>query len=208
VSKAVGDDLENSKIIQFEKAPYFKGSHLLTDLVVAIKEQRVVALLHKGFGRAEAFEHTLHPYLIKEFRNRWYVIGWSESVEAIRTFGLDRIEDVHAVDGAEFKENTEFDAEEFFQYVYGVSEPDGSPVEIVLSFTPLQGNYILTKPLHATQKIVSQTSQELVISCKVVPNFEFMEQILSFGDQVRVLKPQAMVEKVKGVIAKMAKRYQ
>ncbi|HIN39376.1 MAG TPA: WYL domain-containing protein [Flavobacteriales bacterium] len=208
ISKAVGDDLENNKIIQFEKAPYFKGSHLLTDLVVAIKEQRVVNMFHKGFGREEAFEHTLHPYLVKEFRNRWYVIGWSESAGSIRTYGLDRIESIAAVEGATFKENTEFDPEEFFKFVYGISQPDGIPTEIMLSFTPLQGNYVLTKPLHHTQKIIKQTGDELIISCNVVPNFEFMEQILSFGNHVKVLRPKEIVEAVKGIIAKMSKQYQ
>lgn len=208
ISKAVGDDLDNSTIIQFEKAPYFKGSHLLTDLVVAIKEKRVVALSHKGFGKEEASKHILHPYLVKEFRNRWYVIGWSESVEEIRTFGLDRILSIKALDGATFKENTNFDADEFFKYVYGISEPDGKPVEILLSFTPLQGNYILTKPLHETQKTVRKTDHEIVVSVKVVPNFEFMEQLLSFGNQMIVLEPKEVVEKIKQTIKKMAKQYQ
>ncbi len=207
VSKAVGDDIENNSIIQFEKAPYFKGSHLLTDLVVAIKEKRVVSLLHKRFGREAASEHILHPYLVKEFRNRWYVIGWSESAGSVRTYGLDRIESVQVVEGSEFKENTEFDPEEFFKYVYGISEPDGVPVEIVLSFTAHQGNYVLTKPLHHTQKIVRQSESELVVSCNVVANFEFMEQILSFGEHAIVLKPKELVDKIKTIVVRMSENY-
>jgi predicted DNA-binding transcriptional regulator YafY len=145
--------------------------------------------------------------LVKEFRNRWYVIGWSESAGSVRTYGLDRIESVQVVEGSEFKENTEFDPEEFFKYVYGISEPDGVPVEIVLSFTAHQGNYVLTKPLHHTQKIVRQSESELVVSCNVVANFEFMEQILSFGEHATILKPKELVDKIKTIVVRMSKNY-
>lgn len=168
---------------------------------------RVVRLLHRGFGREEAFEHILHPYLVKEYRNRWYIIGWLESVEAIRTFGLDRIEEMSVVDDAEFRENSDFDAEDFFKYVYGISEPDGKPVEVHLRFTPHQANYVLSKPLHHTHKVVKDTKSGLVVSYNVVPNYEFLQQILHFGDQVKVLKPKAMVDKVKNMVKEMVRLY-
>jgi len=111
------------------------------------------------------------------------------------------------VDDVDFRENIDFDPEAFFKHVYGISEPDGKAVKVVLSFTPHQGKYILTKPLHETQAIVKQTGKQLVISCEVVPNYEFIQQILSYGDQVKVVKPKAVVEKVKKMVKAMAARY-
>jgi len=207
ISRAIGDDLDNNPYIQFEKAPYFKGSHLLTDLVVAIKDKKVVNVLHKRFSREKASDHVLHPYLVKEFRNRWYVIGWLESAEAIRTFGLDRIEEVTAVPDAVYRENEDFDAEDFFKYVYGISQPDGKPVKVVLRFTEMQGKYVKTKPIHESQEIVKESAGKLVVSLKVVLNYEFIHQVLSYSDQVKVLQPSALQKEIQKKIKAMGALY-
>lgn len=211
ISRALDNDLERSNIIQFEKAPYFKGHHLLSDLALAIKNKKVIHLKHKGFERDKALDHILHPYLLKEFRNRWYVIGWLEAVKRIRTFGLDRIVEMEVLTDKKYRDNTDFNPDDFFRYVFGISMPDGKPVKAVLSFTEAQSKYIETKPLHHSQKIVKEIEKKdgkyIIVSYEVVPNYEFKMQILSYGDQVEVLKPKSLADDIRKMIGKMAARY-
>ena len=211
LTRTLDDDLDSSGIIKFDKAPYFKGDHLLNDLALTIKNKKVINLLHKGFESDAAYNHTVHPYLLKEFRKRWYVVGWSDAMNAIRTYGLDRIEEMRVIDGIEFRESQGFSAEAFFKYVYGISQPDGKFAKVQLSFTRTQSKYIATQPLHHSQTLVKEVgsgdSRRVIYSYEVVPNYEFKMQLLSYADQVKVLKPKSLADDIQRMIGSMAAVY-
>ena len=207
ISAALEEQATTNEIIQFEKAHYFKGSHLLSDLALAIKNQRVVQLLHHAFYRETARAHILHPYLLKEFRNRWYVIGWHGEAQQIRIFGLDRIQQMDVMEEGQYRENTDFDADDFFEHVYGIFIGKGKPVKAVLSFTTEQGKYLKTKPLHHSQSVVKESEEELVLSYMVKLNYEFVNRILGYGTGVKVMGPPTLVKQVKEAIKLMAAQY-
>lgn len=175
------------RFVQFENTPVAKGTEHLPLLLQAIKETREVRFRYLSFLDESETERVLHPYLLKEYRNRWYVIGKDAEASKVKTFGLDRISDLSIRENY-FTVDKNFDPETLFKYSFGITA-GGKPEKIVLKFAPQEGRYIKAQPLHPTQKIIKDNSEGLTIELKVIPSYELKATIRSFGKQVEVLDP-------------------
>lgn len=198
---------EIQETIQFEKVPFFSGSNLIQPILNAIKNRETVSFLYRKFDSDEYKKHILHPYLLKEYRNRWYLIGMNEKNGFINTFGLDRIK---AVDKSKisFRFHTSFSPKNYFKHAFGITTFDGEPEEIVLSFNHIQKAYILSQPLHETQEIIAETPESLVVKLQVGITIELIMSILSFGENVQVLKPTFLALDIKNRLEKTLSLYQ
>jgi predicted DNA-binding transcriptional regulator YafY len=123
---------------------------------------------------------------MKEYRNRWYVIGKDADKGKIKTFGLDRISDLNTA-GELFEVDKKFDPEILFKHSFGITA-GGKPEKIVLKFAPLEGRFIKSQPLHPSQNIIEDDETGLTINIKVIPSYELKSAILSYGNRVEVLK--------------------
>jgi len=86
--------------------------------------------------------------------------------------------------------------------------PENAVVEEVkLSFTPQQGKYIKSLPLHATQKIIIDSDDEFVITLRIFITYDFIQEILQYGDEVKVLKPNSLVKTIKHIHRNALRRY-
>lgn len=193
-------------IIQVEQAPYLKGLEHLEELVYCIKNDIVVEFDYHPFNKKTVNRHCVHPYLIKEYRNRWYLIGMHDHYKKIRTFGIDRVEQLKRTE-IDFEKMKGFKAADFFKYSFGITTDINKQEEVVLSFTPLEGSYIKTQHLHSTQKILVDNDKEFRISITVYPTHELQMQILGYGANVKILKPKWLASKIKGAHLMGAGRY-
>ena len=175
------------RFVQFENTPMAKGTELLPDLLQAIKECREVRYRYTSFIDESESERVLHPYLLKEYRNRWYVIGKDAEGGRIKTFGLDRISDLSIREHV-FVVDRKFDPEILFKYSFGITA-GGKPTKVVLKFAPQEGRYVKAQPLHPTQKIIEENQEGLTIQLKVIPSYELSAAIRSFGKNVDVIEP-------------------
>ena len=94
---SVAPDLDTSGVesyMQFESIPSIGGSQHLALLLEGIKDKKAIKLNYKKFLEDKTSEYNLHPYLLKEYRSRWYLLAWDLRRESVRTFGCDRIENV------------------------------------------------------------------------------------------------------------------
>ncbi|MBY0425529.1 MAG: WYL domain-containing protein, partial [Cytophagales bacterium] len=128
------------------------------------------------------------PYCLKEYKNRWYIVGYIEERDDIRTFGLDRIVKFERT-AISFRMEKGFVPEVYFKFSFGITVGSGIPEKIVLEFSYPQADYIKTQYLHETQQILSDDGQVIQIQLEVIPSFELKSTILSFGDQVKVVHP-------------------
>ena len=150
-------------------------------------------ILYQPFDK-KPYRVIVHPYLLKEFSNRWYVFGKNHKTGLIERFGLDRIISFE-VSHHDFIEDPSFDPNDFFKDVIGVTVPvNGNPIKIILSFNREQGNYAKTKPLHHSQKILKDTRDELQVELMLIPNYELKKLLWSFGDTVKVLEPKNLFQ--------------
>ncbi|MEA1898237.1 MAG: WYL domain-containing protein [Bacteroidota bacterium] len=180
--------------IDFEKVPYIKGSQFLQKLIEAIRGNTVILLRYQPFYEDKPYLVHLHPYLLKEYRNRWYVIGLNEEVKEIRTYGLDRIQLIEYTDMEYIPKD--FGASEYFKNTVGVISPPGPPPEIYLEVLKPQSSYLITKALHESQQIVEENDEKVIFRLKVHPTYEFKVLILGLGNDARILKPKSLRDDV------------
>ncbi len=190
ISPEIQDDAVE-RFVQFENTPVAKGTEHLPVLLQAIKSTQTVCFRYVSFADESESERVLHPYLLKEYRNRWYVIGKDMDGERVKTFGLDRISDL-SLREAYFTVDGDFDPETLFRYSFGITA-GGKPQKIVLKFAPQSGRYVKAQPLHPTQRIISENEDGLTVELKVIPSYELKATVLSYGKDVEVLEPEGLV---------------
>lgn len=192
------NDVESA--IQFEKVPHYKGSNWIGTLLTNINNREVITIEYQKFEDKTSNSRVLHPYLLKEYRNRWYLIGMTETDGAIKTFALDRILEVLKAD-IKFRFHGNFSAEDYFKYAYGITTFEGKPQKVQLWVSPFSAGYVKTQPLHATQKILKDNKDGLQVEISVGVTTELIMDILSFGSNIKVLSPnslqEAVVQKIK-----------
>ena len=150
----IGDS--TSSLIHFEKRRP-QGTENLFGLLHAIKNNLQINFTYQKFWEDQTTERSVHPLALKEFKNRWYLLSKDLKGGAVKTFALDRLTNLD-ITRIKFKPSPDFDIEGQFRYCFGIISPtDDEPQEIILSFTPFQGKYIKTLPLHHTQQILVDT---------------------------------------------------
>jgi len=200
------DQNKHLEYISFENQGSVKGINHLKPILKAIKAHRKIGFSHYNFHSKKNKNYTLKPYLLKEYQSRWYVVGLIGPLKEFRTFGIDRIDNL-TVKPDTFTPNADMNPLDSFQHIIGLTYSLGKRAKVVLSFTPTQGQYIKSLPLHSSQKELINNEEEYRIELDIIPNFEFQQQILLHGDTVRVLAPESLVAEIKGRIDSMQKRY-
>ncbi|HYG38094.1 MAG TPA: WYL domain-containing protein [Cytophagales bacterium] len=192
--------------IQFEEAAWQKGLELIEDLIQAIKNRQPLTIPYNPFGK-KLTEHKFHPYFLKQYKQRWYLIGMSDGKKLIFPLALDRMKKPEPLD-IPFKPIPISNPDEFFKNVIGISYAQATPENVVLSFTPGQGNYLKTQHLHHSQKILSDNEKEFKISLQIVPNYEFISLLMSYTPDVVVLEPESLKVKIQELFKKGLEKYE
>ena len=201
-----GDDKVLDELVQFEKSVHTKGMDLIEFIYEAIKNKQAIKFQYKNIYKGKSSSSCLIPYLIKENRNRWYVIGWSEEKEKYTTYALDRMTDLVVLNNV-YKRRSDFNASTFFQHSTGIMESNTKPEEVLLTILKPISDLVLLEPLHSTQKLIIEKTDRVQISLKVLLNEEFTFKILGMGAFCVVDKPASLRKTIKGAIQKMSTNY-
>lgn len=204
---AVDDHKTDHDVLQFERSAEYKGSEFLGTLFSAAKNDQVVTFDYQKFNSDEVQSIVLCPFLLKEYRSRWYVIGLDESKNALRTYSLDRMSKL-ALISRSFKRDEAFNIAAFFKHAMGITVTDEKPKKVRLKFNELMSPYIMSQPIHHSQKIVADDDNGITIEIEVLVTVELVTLILGFGDQVEILAPQELKENVKSALINALKKYQ
>lgn len=195
ISSALNMEAGMEDIISFDSNEYLKGINFLGELFNAIHYKKVLVIKYNPFI-APAFESVIHPYYLKQYNNRWFLLGWKADENFIITLALDRIESIKEKSEKYISAKENFD--EYFEDIIGISRPKDSKITTIeLLFSNDEAPYILTKPLHGSQAKIKHDENGLMVRLKIIPNFEFERLILGFGEKVEVLKPVELRNKFK-----------
>ena len=195
-----------SDIIHFEKRRP-NGSEHLNGLLHAIQNRVQIEFLHTNYWKNSPELRIVEPHALKEFKNRWYLLALNENDGEIRTFALDRIS-ILIITNRKFQHKTAFNVNDFFRNCFGIIAPNETkPEEVILSFDAFQGKYIKSMPLHETQEIIVDSGDELRVKVTVYLTFDFIMEILSHGNNVKIIQPQSFVEKIKNIYQMSLKQY-
>lgn len=195
--------IDHSKVVVLtDNLEKFSGNEWIPKIVEAIDRNSTVEIVYRKFGSRESKKSKVHPYLLKEDRHRWYLIGMNE--KGIVTYGLDRILDFNITQ--EKFVPCVWDFEGYFRNSIGITV-EGEAVEVILAFTPKQGNYLKTLKIHCTQEILIDDENEFRIKINVMPTWEFYEKILGYGESVQIISPSEIINKFKERLQNISKKY-
>src|SRR5258708_3071068 len=184
--------------IQFESNQQLKGLQHINPLYQAILHKRPLLLEYKSFKATQARKNIYYPYLLKEYRNRWFLITKAQDGKSLMTLALDRILEFQELPKEPFVpyEGVEFDR--YFSDLIGVTKSEKDrPHKVILQVNKSNAPYVLTKPIHPSQSILKEEEDGLLIRIDVVLNFELEREILGFGESIKVLPPRLLASRIK-----------
>lgn len=199
--------------VMFETVDQTVGSEMLPELLKAIKEKILVTFDYASFvnenqprGKAGGKERKVLPLLLKEYRNRWYLISFSLEKSKVITFGLDRIKKLKLTKENYFKP-IDFNADNYFKHSIGITSNENQPEEIHFKIDKVGSKYIDSQPLHSSQRLIKEGTNRNTYEIKVLISEELKRTLLSYGSQIEVVKPKALRTEIQGIVLNMQELY-
>lgn len=199
------------KAIYFDPLPKYDGSVHLSFFLKAIEEFRQTTFQYLAFHATEPKTVVFDPYFLRHYDRRWYVGGFShtQNENFIRTFPLERIVGTPIIKGFFHNKPKDFDAADYWKYIYGITiPPNGHVEEVDLAFTRIQGKYFVTTPFFQPYQVIKETSDSLIVRLKIIPNFDLTRKLGSLGAEVKVLRPEKLATKLKEFHQKAWQQYE
>lgn len=207
LNESIKDSKRTLEYISFDDGGSLEGIHNLKHLLQAIKTNKVITFTHYNFHKDSYSEKNIYPYLLKEYMNRWYIIGLNDvNNETFITYGIDRISNLNVTDEI-FKKNDDLHPSSLFANIIGLDYSESNMEEVILKYTPNQAKYIKTLPLHHSQEVLKEDENEVIIKIKVKPNFELIQKILIHGSKVEVIKPISLRNTIKETLQQTLNNY-
>ena len=205
VSNLLNESADLRDRILFENVPSVKP--FLEDIINIMRDGNAMNLTYQSFRNEVPYTFMAHPYCLKMFKQRWYLLAKTPKYGWPTIYALDRIVDVEELDvKAEIPQG--FNAEEYFRQFYGIITGDGNVPQIIkLKVQADQAFYFRSLPLHNSQKEIEQNDDYSVFSYNVVPSTDFIQEILSHGDTVVVLEPEDLASEIKDIAQNMVDNY-
>lgn len=181
-----------------------RGIDRFKELFNFIINERPIKITYEPFGKP-AFDAEIHPYYLKQYNNRWFILGYNPEYKDISVFALDRIKKVESLNVDFIQDTLIEDPFDYFFDVIGTTIPNHGEVEkVVLKFSPKRYQYVLAKPIHHTQKSDDNT---LTVTIDVIPNKELEAIILGFGKDVEVLEPEHLRNEIVEIMKESCNNY-
>ncbi|MCO7724113.1 helix-turn-helix transcriptional regulator [Myroides odoratimimus] len=174
--------------LDFEEGLAVRNESHLDRLREAMLKKESVMIKHQGYRKNKPSETIVNPLYFKQYQNRWYLIAEVEETKEFRSFGMDRIQEVHCLE-KKFKTRIT-EAKKAYSQIVGVNLGDKSQKlqDIVILFEPDQKPYLESLKLHHSQTVLEDTEHRYKIKITVKPNYELQQQIQKFGDLAEVVE--------------------
>jgi hypothetical protein len=184
------------------------SSHrFLTVIIDAMRDNRRMCISYKGYNMSDYQDMFIHPYCLRLFKRRWYIVAYSEYSKENRLFMLDRARSVEVLTDS-FTMPEDFDAEEYFNDIYGVRQTDRSEMmKVVLKVNANRCDLLRNLPLHPSQKEIETTPEYSIFKVELKPNFDLKQELISYLDALEVLEPVSLRDELRMTIKSMYRKY-
>lgn len=196
--KVFRETKDQTPIIHLDKNDHLQGIEHLDTIYQAILKKLVMRIRYQSFKARQPSNVIFTAYILKEFNNRWFVVGRTADSTSIKTFALDRIQAIeYLVDEPYHK--ADFDPDNYYQNTYGVTVmSDKELIDIKMKVDRSNAPYVLTKPFHASQTMIGEyVDGSVLISLRVHHNYELERLILGFGPAITVMEPRRLKQRIK-----------
>jgi predicted DNA-binding transcriptional regulator YafY len=187
-------------VISFDSNPNLRGLEYLDQIYQAIIKKTVLKISYQSFKAKQPTDVEFHPYLLKEFNNRWFILGRKGGQRKVINYALDRIQGIELLPNKHYHENDSFDPDTFYRDVVGVTVMQGMrPEKIVFRVNKKNAQYVITKPIHHSQKLLSQDEDGATFELFIKVNFELERIFLGYGNTLEILSPPKLRQRIKAV---------
>lgn len=191
--------------IIFEDIP--SGRNFLAPVIEAMRQNLVLDITYQSFNKTHPYSFSIEPYCVKVFKQRWYVVAYNEYYKKIMIYALDRIRSLHTTDRT-FRYSSDFDPQSFFKFSFGIIVDEQVPVETVrLQVFNEKVKYLRALPLHSSQREINTDANYSIFEYCLRPTYDFIQELLSNADQLEVVSPDWLRERMKTIIKEMKRRY-
>ena len=202
------EDFPELNFVSVDNNKYLRGVGHFKPLYNHIFKKEVLHIIYRTFEGLRK-DNEIHPYYLKQYNNRWFLIGQNPNYESFTNLALDRITSISINNDKDYIES-DIDFEEYFDDVIGVTIPKNRQVEKIEIYVADQKTkgYIETKPLHGSQTPLNEFDDGYKFSIKLTPNNELESLLLSFGENIKILAPDSLKERVKNRLIESIKHYE
>ena len=206
--KIYAEKSHTQPVIHLDKNENLKGLNFLDTLYQAIIKKIVLNITYKSFTSRQENTFQFHGYILKEFNNRWFLIGKKKQKAPISNLALDRIIAIDFDFQATYIDD-DFDAEKFYKNVVGVTVNSGlQPRKIELLIDQLNAPYVLTKPLHNSQRLIKTNEDgSILVHLFLVENYELHRLLLGFGCGLEVISPAGLRNTIRKNLKQSLEQY-
>lgn len=209
--------------VMFAQNPYLRGLDLFGELLMAVMGKKMIDILYAPFGRKKKVRQ-IHPYQLKQWNYRWYLIGYEERLRPRIPYAvipIDRIERIERTYSKGFipQKDEDFDFEKYFKNIVGVSLlPEGEVEPVVAKVYYPNAWYIDTKRIHSSQQVLEATEPwivgedgkkkqgYMVFQWDVIPNEELIQALIVYADQMEIREPEwvklKLIDRAKEILVK------
>ena len=184
---------KDSDFIQFENIPTVSGNEFLAPILNATRKGVLIEFKYQSFKKEASSKRLVAPYLLKEHKNRWYLVAKEKGQEIYKVFGLERMQTVTLVN-ENFRRDESFQSQKFFKYSIGITaKPNSEPELVKFECNAVLLQYIESQPIHSSQKIEKMENGG-VVSLTVWVTFELEQLLLGFGNELKVIEPKSLIK--------------
>ena len=192
--------------VQFETAYSVKGNDYLAPLLDAIRHKKIVQFYYTTFQSGKKKARRVVPLLLKEYRNRWYLISYDCIKESIMTYALERMDEMESTTEV-FNRKIDFSPEKFFKNAVGITANDSNPEKIVFKADNIAAKYIESQPFHPSQKKTKTGKNRTTFKLDVIVSEELIRTILSYGGEIEVIEPKILRNTIVNRLTDLCAKY-
>ncbi len=206
--KIYAEKSHTQPVILLDKNENLKGLHFLDEIYQAIIKKVVLNVTYKSFTSRDQQQFPFHPFILKEFNNRWFMVGKRNATSPVANLALDRIISIDFDFQCPYLDYA-FDAEKYYKNCIGVTVNSGvQPKKVELWIDRINAPYVITKPLHSTQRLIeTRDDGSIIIHLLIMENYELERLLLGFGDGLEVIRPEKLRQRIKTILERSSEKY-
>lgn len=199
-------DKDISNFVQFEQALSSSGNEFLAPLLEAIRNSNVATFEYTSFVSGKSKVRKVVPLLLKEYRNRWYLISFDLDKKEVMTYALERMTNVEITTEKGNKPEG-FDPDLFFKHAVGITSNEDEPATIVFKADNISAKYIISQPFHSSQQIIKEGKNKTTFEIKILISEEFIRSVLSYAGGIEIIEPSELRDEIIARLHEMMKHY-
>lgn len=205
-ARKIADTDELNNFICPDIHPQFNGAEQFEAVLAAIKSKTVLSIAYRTLTSEKPWNYLIHPYLLREYRDRWFLIGLDQKKNKIRALCLEMIMSMTPENKVEFT-GGDFDINEYCNKLLGITATNRQPEIIRLQVKNKKAWEIIDTPLHKSQEIELREEKYSILRYELIPNDEFISEILAMGCDVKILEPPKLIKRIEKKLKKCLKNY-